>query len=282
MKKILALVLAVLMICAAFSLTACGKKKVNAEDALEAISDAAKKTAELNSMKGSFSLKASFDGKIEEKDVKGSVDASGDFTFAGLKGDNPEADLNLKGTVDGIDELKPILGDGEAKASAVLKGGYAYIDLDVAQSIKLKIDASFISGIDPAEVIEEVDVGEYKDYIKKSTVSDSKGNKVYELTFDPDKLKEEIEKDDSEVEVKKIDGAILSATVSKDGYILEIKLTVKSIEIDAGGEGSAKCSDLVIDFKLEDPGKDYTVSEPKDMDSYQEVDLEDLVTGFGF
>ena len=284
MKKILSVVLAILMLAAVFTLTACGKKKVEPKEALTAIVDAAKKSTELKSAKGSLTVKANIDANVEGETVKGSADLSGNFTVDGLQTGDVGAEVSLKLNLN-IDneQVKAILGNGAIEANAVLKDGTAYVELKTSSAFigspKFKVDVPVGQALGMAGSIsdEDVDTSEAEKYIKSSTVSGS-GKKTYTLKFDASKIKDEIA-GQAEVDIKSMDDPVVSVTVSKDGYIQAVKFQIKNVSVDAGGEGSVK-ADVDISVDLDNPGKDYTANTNVNPDDYD--DIEDAFGGLGF
>lgn len=284
MKKILSVVLAILMLAAVFTLTACGKKKIEPKEALTAIVDAAKKSTELKSAKGSLTVKANIDANVEGETVKGSADLSGNFTVDGLQTGDVGAEVSLKLNLN-IDneQVKAILGNGAIEANAVLKDGTAYVELKTSSAFigspKFKVDVPVGQALGMAGSIsdEDVDTSEAEKYIKSSTVSGS-GKKTYTLKFDASKIKDEIA-GQAEVDIKSMDDPVVSVTVSKDGYIQAVKFQLKNVSVDAGSEGTVK-ADVDISVDLDNPGKDYTVNTNVNPSEYG--DIEDVFGGLGF
>ncbi|MBR6289918.1 MAG: hypothetical protein IKR53_00610, partial [Clostridia bacterium] len=220
MKKILSVVLAILMLAAVFTLASCGKKKVEPKEALTAIVDAAKKSTELTSAKGSATAKASIDVNVEGQAVKGSADLSGNFTVDGLQSGDVGADASLKLSLKlDNDQIKAIIGEDPIEAKVVLQDGVAYIELKTSSAFigspKFKVDVPVGQALGMAGSIsnEDIDTSEAEKYIKKATVSGS-GKKTYTLVFDASKIKDEIA-GQAEVDIKSMDDPVVTVTVSK-------------------------------------------------------------------
>ena len=281
MKKILAIVLAVLMLAAVFTLTACGKKKIEPKEAIDAIVEAGKKSTELTSVKGSLSVKASIDANVEGETVKGNVELGGDYTVDGLQTGDVGADASLKLTLKlDNDQVKALIGDGPIEAKIALEDGVAYVDLKTSSaflpSAKFKTELPVGQALSMAGSVDtdDLDTSEAENYIKKATVSGS-GKKTYTLTFDAAKIMEAAAAQD-EVEIKSMNDPVVTVTVSKDGYIQAVKFQIKNLNVDAGDEGAVK-ADVDIAVNLDNPGKDYTVNVNVDPSDYD--DIEDVFGG---
>lgn len=281
MKKILSVVLAVLMLAAVFTLTACGKKKVEPKEALTAIVDAAKKSTELKSVKGSLSAKAKVDADVEGQSVKGNVELSGNFTADGLQTGDVGAELSLKLSPNlDNEQIKSIIGNGPIEAKAVLVDGVAYVDLKTSSAMlgnmkfKTELPVGQVLGMAGSISDEDIDTSEAEKYIKSSTVSGS-GKKTYTLKFDAAKIKDEIA-GQAEVDIKSMDDPVVTVTVSKDGYIQALKLQIKNLNVDADGEGTVK-GDVDFSIDLDNPGKDFKANTDVNPDDYD--DIEDVLGG---
>ena len=281
MKKILSVVLAVLMLAAVFTLTACGKKKVEPKEALTAIVDAAKKSTELKSVKGSLSAKAKVDADVEGQSVKGNVELSGNFTADGLQTGDVGAELSLKLSPNlDNEQIKSIIGNGPIEAKAVLVDGVAYVDLKTSSAMlgnmkfKTELPVGQVLGMAGSISEKDIDTSEAEKYIKSSTVSGS-GKKTYTLKFDAAKIKDVIS-GEAEVDIKSMDDPVVTVTVSKDGYIQAVKLQIKNLNVDADGEGTVK-GDVDFSIDLDNPGKDFKANTDVNPDDYD--DIEDVLGG---
>ncbi len=281
MKKILSVVLAVLMLAAVFTLTACGKKKVEPKEALTAIVDAAKKSTELKSVKGSLSAKAKVDADVEGQSVKGNVELSGNFTADGLQTGDVGAELSLKLSPNlDNEQIKSIIGNGPIEAKAVLVDGVAYVDLKTSSAMlgnmkfKTELPVGQVLGMAGSISEKDIDTSEAEKYIKSSTVSGS-GKKTYTLKFDAAKIKDVIS-GEAEVDIKSMDDPVVTVTVSKDGYIQALKFQIKNLNVDADGEGTVK-GDVDFSIDLDNPGKDFKANTDVNPDDYG--DIEDVLGG---
>lgn len=281
MKKILSVVLAVLMLAAVFTLTACGKKKVEPKEALTAIVDAAKKSTELKSVKGSLSAKAKVDADVEGQSVKGNVELSGSFTADGLQAGDVGAELSLKLSPNlDNEQIKSIIGNGPIEAKAVLVDGVAYVDLKTSSAMlgnmkfKTELPVGQVLGMAGSISEKDIDTSEAEKYIKSSTVSGS-GKKTYTLKFDAAKIKDVIS-GEAEVDIKSMDDPVVTVTVSKDGYIQALKFQIKNLNVDADGEGTVK-GDVDFSIDLDNPGKDFKANTDVNPDDYD--DIEDVLGG---
>ena len=263
MKKISALVLAIVLVCTMLSLASC--KELTA---YQVFHEAMEKTEALDS----FECKANIDMAMKFGGMEITVPMSYNFKAAGLKGDKPE--------FSGTTQLD--MGIIKVDASVYNSGEYAYVDMSGTKlKMKLsseegsqydftKIDDEIVADL-PEEALKDVQLVENEDGTKSIdvTLTAEEFNKYCKGMLDSVKGNENLE-NATDITVEDIK---LKVVISKDGYISKYSMSFKmNMKVDLGELGGVTETSVAVDADIEyvNPGQTVTVTAPADLDSYAE------------
>lgn len=254
MKKTMAFLLSAVMV---LSLTACSGGSKG--DPKQIYTDAMTKTAALKAQQMDIDMDIDMDMGDLSMGMKMKMGAQ-----VKMDGDKPEMALEVSTSM---------LGE-EMKLNYYYKENYLYLNA-MGETAKVAMDADEAMG-ETGVTTNTMNAVDIMDKFEMTETED--GNYQFDYTIKDAAMKQTLaqalaQQEDmgnlfeGDVNFKAMSG---TAVVSKDGYFLSDKMTM---EFDMSMDGQSMSVTMVLDAKYKDPGKDFTITYPADLDSYPEADL---------
>lgn len=250
-KKYFNMTLALLACAGVITMTGCGKK-----DPFTVYSDAAKKTAELSSMKMTYDIDMTLELAGESMDMATSSTAK----MSGMNTDDMKINMAMKVGAQGQ----------EMDMNVYYTDGYYYAD---SMGTKMK----YLMDLEQAQK-ELASTGLQTDMKKEDFKEISLEDQVLTFTIDGEKMSSLVDTamssfqglvqgTDASIDIGDVKG---TASVNKDGYFETSTMTVP-LTMDI--MGTEMKINMDMDYTYVNPGKEVTVELPDDLADYQEIDM---------
>ena len=250
-KKYFNMTLALLACAGVITMTGCDKK-----DPFTVYSDAAKKTAELSSMKMTYDIDMTLELAGESMDMTTSSTAK----MSGMNTDDMKINMAMKVGAQGQ----------EMDMNVYYTDGYYYAD---SMGTKMK----YLMDLEQAQK-ELASTGLQTDMKKEDFKEISLEDQVLTFTIDGEKMSSLVDTamssfqglvqgTDASIDIGDVKG---TASVNKDGYFETSTMTVP-LTMDI--MGTEMKINMDMDYTYVNPGKEVTVELPDDLADYQEIDM---------
>lgn len=265
MKKLSAIMLALVMVLSVVLLASCKKEMT----AYQTFSEAMAKTKALDSME----LKSTATSAIAFGSEKLSMTVGYSVKTAGLKGDAPTLSGDFDIGVSGI-SMKANVYSTSDTIYVSMAGMKVKMDADSedAQDYNVDVDDTLISNL-PEDIFKDVEVIENDDKTKTINVTLT-GEQFSEYCKDIyEKALEALDVDDVSMYDIKADDITISMVVNKDGYISKYTMNYKiSVSVTQEGVTATATSENSVEIEFVNPGTPVTVDVPTDLDEYGSAD----------